>query len=561
MITATALLLFFGCHRERDQLMHVRLQLCDSLLEEHPHAILDSLATINVKKLSRANRAYYGLLKTIADDKTYHEFTSDSLINRVHSYYHRYDAQHDNHIRALVYQAIVRYRMQMPDSVIFVPLKEAERLYAGKRQSNPHIGYLLHYYIGTILSGTGNSVPAENYFHKALQLAKQENDSMHIFDAYLVLFWNEMENEEYGFALNLLDSLTLYVGSNPNNTYYLLNAQSVYYKNNDKIDMAIESKKEQIKLIPQIKEKTDLFKVYYSLSDAYLKNNQSDTALYYGLQAIHHIEDSTYKLNYLLYENVADIAEAQQNLAMALEYRKKAFEVYEGSVDNRLDTQIWELEKKYSVAESENNALKAQRRSRVWFMALLTMMLLLILLALYTSKQRAITRLKQRETAERALRLQAEKLQMEGEAERLQKMVGISAQFLGRHAVLQEKARKMVNKIRARENKLGEEYEQMLKEGQAHFNSLAESLFTVEELQELFGIRQDLELFTESDRLFLIMLAADAPTAQIAAMLNTTPHNLKTRKSYLKAKIEKNATEQNNFTQLLTLFAPKNRVK
>lgn len=558
----------FSCNRVENEIIAARLAQWDELAEKQPRAIQDSLATLNPKKLSHANRARYGLLKTIADDKTYSPFTSDSMINQVVHYFGRHGKGGDHHIRSLVYQGIVRYRMGITDSTVFTPLKEAEQLYMKQKQPNLNTGYLLYYYLGDIHSANGNDKESGTYFDKTLQLAKQKGDSTHIFDAYLAFFWNEMVQEKYNSVANLLDSLDIYAGTKPDNIYYLLNAQSIYYKNNKETEKSIHSKKEQIDLIPQIRETIDAFRIYYSLSDAYLENNQLDSAMHYGLLAINHIEDSTYRLNYLLYENVADIAEQQQNLALALEYRKKAFDTYEKSIDDRLDTRILELEKRYNLSEAENKTLKARRNVRIWLAIALIVVLLLVLLGIYTRNQRTIGKLKEREAAEKAsrleaekrtetekaLRLLAEKEQMQEQTTRQQKILGVSAQFLSEYAALQEKAREMINRIRTKDNKLGDDYEQMLKEGQQHFNELADRLFTEEELKKLFDIRSGLEVFSQTDRLFLIMLASNASNTQIAAMLNTSTNNLKTRKSYLKEKIEKNATEQNNFAQLLTLF-------
>jgi hypothetical protein len=120
------LLLFVSCNRGHHQAMLIRLQQWDALLEEQPQDIKDSLLTLNFHGLSRANQAYYGLLKTISDDKTYTDFTSDSLINNVQSYFNRHRKGSDNHIRSLAYQGIVRYQMGNADSIAFTPMKEGE---------------------------------------------------------------------------------------------------------------------------------------------------------------------------------------------------------------------------------------------------------------------------------------------------------------------------------------------------------------------------------------------------------------------------------------------------
>ncbi|MPN36232.1 hypothetical protein SDC9_183741 [bioreactor metagenome] len=94
----------------------------------------------------------------------------------------------------------------------------------------------------------------------------------------------------------------------------------------------------------------------------------------------------------------------------------------------------------------------------------------------------------------------------------------------------------------------------MLKIGQQRFNWLVKSLFTAEDMQRLFNIRDDEDILTESDRLMLFMLANNADNEQIAALLNTNVNNLKSKKSYLKKKITAFATPANGFQRLLRLF-------
>jgi len=69
-----------ACHKQENERMYAKLTRWDVLLDECPEAIIDSLELINAKQLDAKNRAYYGLLKTIAEDKSFSDFTSDSLI-------------------------------------------------------------------------------------------------------------------------------------------------------------------------------------------------------------------------------------------------------------------------------------------------------------------------------------------------------------------------------------------------------------------------------------------------------------------------------------------------
>lgn len=546
-ILLALLLILALCRRDHNRSIYTRLQQWDSLLEEHPEAIHDSLLQLNPKELSRANRAYYGLLKTIADDKRFVQFTSDSLINAVHRHYHHNGKRSENHIRALTYLSIVRHRMGVADSTVFTPLKEAEQLYLKQKRSNPSTGYMLYYHLGDLLSNNNDFSSAYNYFNKALQTAKQERDSIHVFDTYLALFWNEMEQENYQKGKVYLDSAQISADESPDVLYKLHNAQATYFGTQNINDKKLEYTKKRFNLIPYLKETPQLFRLYYSLSDAYTGNGQADSSMYYAKLAIKHITDSAYKLNYLLYENVADIAEGQNNLRLALEYRQKAFEAYEKSIDTRLDTQIQELEKRYNLAEAENKALKAQKRGRIFTSVSLSLLLLLAAVIFDWNRRRKIALL-EKNNARSKLRLARQ------QASENRRMINIVLPYLKLHNSLQQELLTFSNKIRAKDNDTADKYEQILKDNRLLFDKTTQQLFTDELLAETLKTANGLELLNETDRILLFMLAIGAGNEHIVALLNTTPANLKSKKSYLKKKIHVNASAFDNPEFMLSLF-------
>lgn len=168
--------------------------------------------------------------------------------------------------------------------------------------------------------------------------------------------------------------------------------------------------------------------------------------------------------------------------------------------------------------------------------------LFLLLLELNFRKQRKIVKLK-------------------NEVVLLQKKLEITAKFLCEYSFLHENAKTMINRIRTKDGKLGDDYEQMMKKGKFRLNNITVNLFTKEELFKILGVNIDFELFTQTDRLFLVMLANNIPNENIAAILNTNLNNLKHKKSYLKRKIEQKATLENNFIILLKLFSAKSNNK
>ena len=549
------MLIFTACETAGDKQIYARLQQWDSLLLDNPHGVKDSLRQIHPEQLSRSNRAYLGLIQTIVDDKTYADFTSDSLINAVEEYYAHHDKGSENHIRSLIYQGMVRFRMNETDTLIWQPLKEAEKRWNQLPQKNHLLGYFLNMYLGEIHSNNDNDSLANIYFRKALKYARQQAIRKYVFDATVPLFTEEMKQEHYKHAKLYLDTLSAFTNLPMEQQYALLNAQCLYYDEIGEHQKALDAEKKQMIISNKRLFPIEMFKSYYSLSDLYLSLNQPDSAMYYGLEAIHHIKDSSYRYNYLLYQNIGDIAVAQKDYQTAHQYARKALEVYESSVDKITDQQILELEKKYDLTEAQNKALNMQKRNLIYGILLLLVLSASFYLYFYLRKQSTIAALQKREADAKAQRLETEKALWTSHQEHQEKMIRTLGNFLSQYASVQEHAKDMTNKIRAKDSKLGDEYDAMLKRGQNDFSQLARELFTKEEFEQQLGVADTCDVFSQSDRLLLLMLAEHTPNEQIAALLNTNTSNLKTRKSYLKKKIIEKATPDNHFEALLSLFS------
>lgn len=242
-------------------------------------------------------------------------------------------------------------------------------------------------------------------------------------------------------------------------------------------------------------------------------------------------------------------------------FRHQEQESYSNSVDDRLNTQIQELEQRYELSEYENRTLKAETR----FNFILTLsafgILFSIMLFLYFRKQGVVARLKQTKLTEEKRDLEWEKREAEVKSKLLQERAELQRLLLSRydlflqfHTNQHQEFVRMGDKIRSKEPELGDAYDQMLKTGQKQFTSLVGELFTVDEIERLFNVVVEKNTFNESDRLLLFMLSTHATNEQIAALLNTTTHNLKTRKTYLKNKIIKKAITDTEFERLLKHF-------
>lgn len=562
IIICLYLLFIYSCYRKNDEEVYRKLLQWDYLLQESPLAISDSLDNLPIEGLSYYNRAYYGLLKTIIEDKNYVVFTSDSLINTVESYYRKNAFKSNLHTRALIYQAIVKSRMGITDSTVYQPLKEALLILDGQKDSDLTLLYFANYFMGVIHKNNVNKDIAGQYFQNALKYASLENNTTHIFDAYLSLFWNSLnEVDDLLISKSYLDSLYLFVDNNIEKEYFLLNAESIYADLTENYEVAIEKEKQKLKIYPFVPIKGEEFRIYYALSDIFNRLNKLDSAFYYGQQSINHIEDSTYWQNYLLYDHAADLAVKMNNYQLADYYRRQALSAYDSSVEKRLDTRIRELENRYDLAESENKALKAEVRIR-YMLAIGAFILLLVgILILYFVKQRSITLLQKQKLSAEKDRIDSEKRRLVAEAQILrhetetqQALLTHYVSFLEIYGSQMNQTRILSKKIHSKDVKLGEKFDLMLKEGRQRFNNLTKIMLASEDMTHLFGIIESDCVLTESDRLMLYMMSVGASNEQIASLLNTSTNSLKSKKWYLKKKITAHVTVDNGFERLLELF-------
>lgn len=535
LLSLICLVICFSCGNKANEDVYRRLSYWDSMVDRAPQLVSDSLRTINPEDLDRSKRAYYNLLKVISDDKTYVNFTSDSLINTVNNYYRLHDPTNRNYIRSLAYQGIVRTRTGVKDSTVFEPLKEADRLLNSLAPPDPSLGYLVNYFLGNIHYNNRNYTPANDYFQRTLVFARQEKDSVHVFDTYLALYWNEMQQKDFVKGKNYLDSLSSYFNKLPGKDYFILNAQSIYYEVIDEPEKALD----RAKLMLYVhNENTDLSRVYFNISDRYVGLGRLDSAMLYAQMAVDLIKDSTYFYNHLYYENVANIAEKQGNNYYANIYRKKAAEFYKNSVNERLNTQIAELEKRYDLTEAENETLRARQQNFRTIIGGLLLVIVLIIVTMYAWRARKISRMKlqQAEITVKQQELQANILKEEAGKRKwlLQLYSNISDRLTFLHGEVQLLSQRYISSY----PKVYKEMEKIVKNTDTELRDITKTLATDDETFYAYTHLNDREgFFNVNEKMMLMLLACDADNRQLATFMNTTPESIRVRKSQLKKKM------------------------
>ncbi|MEA4997565.1 tetratricopeptide repeat protein [Petrimonas sulfuriphila] len=551
-VAAATAVLFISCNGRENGEIHKILTQWDNLLEKNPEAVSDSLKTVDPQTLSRENRAYYNLLKTISDDKTYFEFRSDSLINRVVDYYHLHEPYSNNYIRALTYKGIVRTRMGITDSTVYEPLKKADHIFHTQKNPDPATGYILHYFMGNTHYYNGNFELAGKYFQESLHNAKLKNDSLHIFDAYLAIYWNKMAQSDFDTGRKYLDSLSFFFDKITDKNYLILNAQSVYYEATKEFDKALDCDKKLLTLTKSQKEDIDFSSLYFAISTRYSTLNQLDSAMLYGQIAIESIVDENKKENYLFYDNVADIAEKQQNYSLANTYRQSAFTMYEKSVKDRLNTQVMELEKKYDLSEAENIALKSQQNTLIIAIIALLLAMLATILIMLNVKNRREAKIKLMQLEHEAETRAIETKLLEEEANKRDWLIQLYGHISNRLTSLQENFNTLSQRYVSSHPKIYENMHNILHTAESDLREMPKNLIPDENTFSLYTnlSKEAAELFNANEKIMLMLLVCKADNRQISTFMNTSIESIRARKSQLKKKMVENGIDTAQFFNL-----------
>ncbi len=539
LLSLVCLVICNSCRNKADERMYQWLSYWDSMVDSVPQLVSDSLQRVDPEDLGRSNRAYYGLLKVISDDKTYVNFTSDSLINAVTDHYRLHDPRNRNYIRSLAYQGIVRTRMGVKDSTVYEPLREAGRLFHSMSESDPSLGYLINYFLGNIHYNNRNYASADEYFRKTLDYAREERDSIHLFDTYLALYWNEMVQEKLDRGKLYLDTLSSFYSRLAGKDYFILNAQSIYYDMIGEPEKALEREKELLRVTYRQKENIALSRLYYNISYRYVGLEQLDSAMLYAQMAIEFIDDTTYRQNYLYYQNVANVAEKQGNYALSNEYLRKAFDLHNQSISDRLDTRIVELEKKYDLSEAENEALRARQQSLLVIIGALMLVIVLVFILMYAWKVRRTARLK---LLNAEYKMQQQELQariLREEASKRKWLLQLYSHISGRLAFLQGEFETLTQRYISSNPKVYQEMEKILKNTDTDLRDITKTIATDDETFYAYTRLKDEEgILNTTEKMLLMLLACDADNRQLATFMNTSLESVRVRKSQLKKKMQ-----------------------
>ena len=543
ILTATVALLLVACNRQRNEADRTHLNKLDSLLAVQPEAAADSLKTFSNRKLSRFNSGYYQLLEVIVLDKNYYNFTSDSLISTAEKKLSRYKRKEPGtYARSLMYLGLVRYRMGVTDSTAYQPLKEALKHFVGMTSPGILSEYLCNYYLGEIHNRNNNLLLSNKYYFKSLQIAERLNNADYLFYVHRALFWNYVKLDKLNEAKKYLDILNSLNGLNSNQLSERHNDNAQYYYSTGNYFKPLEF---DLKLYKQSTNKNDsinLLSTAYRLVDDYEKINKLDSALQYALETIRYIKDTTKTYNYLYYLRVAEISEQTPDFKTSMKHYKQAYHLYNNVGKRSLDTQIFELEKKYNLTEAENNALKFKNRT-ILFGAISLVLLLVLTIVLIIWRQRKIKIERQRLLIEKDNKiLQHEKIQAERTLLEKDLIIPLYTQISGRNLKMKSFLEELI-----KENSIADK-PTLLRKIKTEYKLYTENLnvsdgdfITNEQFYFFSGLTfEQCKVLSNKEKMLLVFIAIKLDNQQIAVLLNTTYDSVRAYRSRLKKKMTDN---------------------
>lgn len=377
----------FACDTQLTPYME-QLTQWDKALENNPETIGDSLATLNVAKLNKAEKAYYYLLEAAVADKNLKQLKNDSTLLISERYY---NSKKDYYALARTQYYLSKY--QKEPQKIYELLKTAEINFEKSPKDDYHILGLIYYWLGQIQYRQYNTSEAELYYKKSNQIYSEVKDSLYMIYSLRQLgriYSNQksfdLAKKNFAEALNILDNIDDVNSTQITQLYasILINQSLLFQKTGD-LDSAFVISKKCISIIE--KRNIPIKSSFYFIFIKILKlKGEIDSCKYYGIK----MKNATFKENNLFnlvncYKTLSQIEEEQKNYQKACEFNSKYNELKD-ELNSKHEREILkELEQKYALAEKEKENLKDRNKSLWYFTISLTIALTASIVALYFS--------------------------------------------------------------------------------------------------------------------------------------------------------------------------------
>jgi len=546
-----------ACRPADEQQPAENLVELDSMAYRYPRYVYNVVNNlITHSRLTGYDRAYAGLILSVASENIGRSVPSDSLITAtVNVFSLRPEYNPGNYQRALIYQGITRFHNGIADNRAYLPIKEALILSETTPPDQKSL-QIACYYLGVIHTKNNNVNQAHEYFKQAFVIAENLKDSVVLFKTCREMYWNRMKALDFLTARTLLETLQSFTNVSREQIRDIRNAEALYYNSLKRYRTALKIDYNLLRTDIQNKDSNALLADYYRISDNYKFMNQPDSALHYGELATKNIRDTTFYLNYYYYLNVAELASQLKKWDKSTSAYQQVYYLMNKTINNQLNTQIMELERKYDVASAENRAIKLKNNNIVLRLVLIILTMGLIITLLIFRNRSRLQKEQEKSLVQEKKILEQKQLIAEANEKRMmldkqlterkliekQFVIPIYRQISQRNNAIKNflldlQSNSYIAKNPQIQQKIETEYRDFVQT-----TRISEPQFLNDELfSGLTGISSDDSgLFNESEKMMLAFMATGSDNQQMATLMNTSVESIRVRKSKLKKKMQEN---------------------
>lgn len=355
----------------------------DRLIYENPKVALANLESLDVCSYSRPDEAYFNLLLTIARDKNYYVFSSDSLIMESCRWF---AGTNDtaNSSRAYLYLALVRYRINPTDSSVPELLLKAEDRLMAEADPDLKTIALIYAYLGRLNFENCHWTDAEHYYKAAAEKEETVGNYSNLVVNTLNLAIAYLGDEKLNDAEKCIRKSESLIaeGKGSEWTNLLNNARALYFSNSGKLDSALNACR---LWTPSRAGDSDKYNLLASL---FARTGEIDSAVYYRKAAIETRLPKDSLHYHLQHRALAELYTDNGMENEALEQYELAYESLLSSVEAKASDRIIELEKKYDLSRKEKEIADEHNKTVIIVILAVFLSVILFLLTLISRIRR-----------------------------------------------------------------------------------------------------------------------------------------------------------------------------
>ncbi|GEM_PF-2353307 len=502
----------------------------DTLVYKKPSAILDSLGKINYPLLSRRNKAYFGLIKTIATKRSDEKMGNDSLISISEKWF-RQSSDYLNLFRTLVYRGAVNSGRLNTDSLTYVCLIEAENILERYKIDDNYAQSALFRHLGRINRHNNNYPAAEYYFKKGLGIAEANKDNYEINKLRIDLFRTYLIKKQYSEALSCISGFADIDTLPPQTAYELYNELSYYHSSRGEFDLSISYLKNILRMKDSIRfEPYELSSLYYRIAAYHNRYNNIDSSLYYSQLAASFATDTMDTRRHFYFRNLAELYNLKGNDSAAMENYRIAYKSHLISNSEIMRNRLVEVEKKYEIELKDIQLKKARTEKRLYLLSTLLLLALVTFMIFNTRKKRAIEKVEKLKAKEKLSTIES-MLEKDWLGNRIKDIYSeLMPKMLG--DVARETERQRVTNPA-----FASELDDSLKEVREKTRNRLTEITSEENFTATYPFMKELTFLSCTEKIILVMLRQEYYTEEIAYLLCTSASSIRGAKGNIRKKI------------------------